>query len=214
MKLKIRRPYGYETGQLAVQEQEYTGHTLYHHGILGMKWGRKNGPPYPLGPGDHSSSERKAGWRKSLDNGTPKRKRAADMTDEELISYNKRKNLEQQYNKLSGQDKTGLEVTKNTVDTVLNTSRQLSNSFRGNNNQKPQRERMDLSDKSDKELRDAISRENLEIQYSNLFGPEKKATGKQKVAQFMDTAGDTLTLASAALSIAIGVAWLKKNGVF
>ena len=40
---------------------------LSHHGILGQHWGKKNGPPYPLGPGDHSASERKAGWRKSLD---------------------------------------------------------------------------------------------------------------------------------------------------
>lgn len=42
---------------------------LTHHGILGMKWGRRNGPPYPLGASDHSASEKKAGWRKSLGDG-------------------------------------------------------------------------------------------------------------------------------------------------
>lgn len=39
---------------------------ISHHGILGQRWGKKNGPPYPLGSGDHSASEKKAGWRKSL----------------------------------------------------------------------------------------------------------------------------------------------------
>ena len=45
--------------------QEY----LVHHGILGQKWGKKNGPPYPLDAADHSAAEKKAGWRKSLDSG-------------------------------------------------------------------------------------------------------------------------------------------------
>lgn len=33
---------------------------LEHHQILGAKWGVQNGPPYPLGSGDHSASEKKA----------------------------------------------------------------------------------------------------------------------------------------------------------
>lgn len=33
---------------------------LEHHQILGGKWGVMNGPPYPLGKGDHSASEKSA----------------------------------------------------------------------------------------------------------------------------------------------------------
>lgn len=46
---------------------------LEHHGIMGQKWGKRNGPPYPLDAGDHSISERKAGWEKSLSGKTRQR---------------------------------------------------------------------------------------------------------------------------------------------
>lgn len=46
---------------------------LAHYGILGQKYGVRNGPPYPLDASDHSASERKAGWRDSLDGKNPEK---------------------------------------------------------------------------------------------------------------------------------------------
>lgn len=68
---------------------------LIHHGILGQKWGKRNGPPYPLSSGSHSVSEKKAGWRKSLDkpSGNPKepgkltKKLASNYADEYETMY-------------------------------------------------------------------------------------------------------------------------------
>ena len=61
----VNSPYEFyqNNGQL-VPADDY----LSHSGILGMKWGKRNGPPYPLAYGRHSASEKKAGWMKSLEN--------------------------------------------------------------------------------------------------------------------------------------------------
>lgn len=96
-----------------------TSDGLYHHGILGQKWGKRNGPPYPLGSEDHSASEKKAGWRKSVKKDKPvtsknyrrkptkayseaKIKDINKMSNEDLRKSNERLRLEQEHARLTG----------------------------------------------------------------------------------------------------------------
>lgn len=62
---------------------------ISHHGILGQKWGKRNGPPYPLGQEAHSASEKKAGWKKSLS-----KKAEVDRTSLKALYKTKSANLD------------------------------------------------------------------------------------------------------------------------
>lgn len=42
---------------------------LTHHGILGQKWGKQNGPPYPLNPANRSSAEKRQNGSKYTKSG-------------------------------------------------------------------------------------------------------------------------------------------------
>lgn len=68
--------------------------------------------------------------------------------------------------------------------------------------------KLNLSNMTDKELKDAINRENLERQYNQLFNPSsqsKISKGRQYAVNVLETVGLTLGVAASAITIAKGI---------
>lgn len=75
---------------------------LIHEGIEGMKWGVRNGPPYPLTRGQASASEKKKGFKQSKFAKSSKelKKDIDKMSDEELNTRLNRLEREKRYKTL------------------------------------------------------------------------------------------------------------------
>lgn len=69
--------------------------------------------------------------------------------------------------------------------------------------------KMDLSNMSDKELRDQINRAFLERQYNDMFAPQTTSKGREYAGKVLETAGSVLAVTSSALGIALAIKELR-----
>ena len=70
--------------------------------------------------------------------------------------------------------------------------------------------KLDLSHMSDQELRDRVNRGHLERQYNQLYGDPHTVSGREHVANFLDSLGDTAQVLGSAASLALIIYNLKK----
>lgn len=74
---------------------------LAHHGILGQKWGQRNGPPYPLSDSAHSSAEKRSNYKQSI---YAHRVKSADNTRAKVDSIINSMNKDDRDKVLAGSD--------------------------------------------------------------------------------------------------------------
>ena len=165
---------------------------LYHFGVKGMKWGERR---YQNKDGSLTVARQRRYDRDVAANA--KRKKDKRLPEEGLKDPKR----------WAREDN---ERTKGLVDATSRLNNDLKNANRESiNRAKNNRPKMDLSNMTDKEMRDRINRAILERQYNDMFAPQKVSKGREFVSDALEIAGSTLAITSSALAIALAIKDLK-----
>lgn len=168
---------------------------IYHHGIKGQKWGIRR---YQNKDGTLTEAGQKRYDRDVRENNAKKKD-------------NRIKDLEE-----TGPDprrwvNEDLERSKGVVDAHADLVKEFKKIEQSTTPKTPSKS-LDLSQMSDKDLRDRINRELLEQQYNKLFA-DTSATqvskGRKILQDTLDVAGSVLAITGSALTIALAVKKLK-----
>lgn len=103
---------------------------LKHSGIFGMKWGKRNGPPYPLSYNKLSAEEKKAAKESAINRGDLKEVHAnrEHFSDQEINSAINRFNLYTRLSDLSSPNsKSKLNKGMKAVDNIANNLGKMAN---------------------------------------------------------------------------------------
>lgn len=177
---------------------------LYHWGIKGMKWGVRryqnaDGTLTAAGKKRYNSEADAGGYDQTRADGTRFKQTKKGRTEDLKVDANR-------YAKESD------EALRNTVNESRNLTNNLKNLTDTSIRQaKNKRTKMDLSNMSDKEMRDRINRELLERQYNDMFAPQKSTRGREHVSNILDTAGSVLAVGASALGIAVSIYTLREK---
>ena len=163
---------------------------LYHYGILGMKWGVRR---YQNKDGSLTAEGKKRYDRDIAENLAKKKDSRIDTSSPDP-------------NRWVRED---IERSKRVIDSGSDLIRQAK-SIERDTSPKSTKKRLNVSNMSDKELRDKINRELLERQYSDIFGEEAKVSrGRQFTRETLEIAGTALAATSSVLGIMLAIKQLK-----
>lgn len=171
---------------------------LYHWGIKGMKWGVRR---YQNKDGTLTDKGLKRYARDA-------REKEYSKYDDETGQYykqskkNGRTDLDPDAIRYVTED---MQRTKKLADASSQMTRELQNVNSRAAKRDLQKNKMDLSEMSDKEMRDQINRAILERQYNEMFNPVNEKKGREHATQILETAGSVLAVTSSALGIALAI---------